>query len=176
MIQCREQQRKLLQGMRRPKLEGNMAQTNPTEESERTMALRCHVNIKRNSVVAIIDTGAAVSIMTKKLMKKLGLTIQEASQVIIVTANGQRERALGVIKNVPLIIHEILIKTTFQVIESTDKTLLLGIDWCRKNKVNVDFDNNEMLITSGLDKVIVPVQCVVGNRIPTIVFDEEIDQ
>ena len=66
-----------------------MAQTNSTDEGERTMALRCHVNIKRNSVVAIIDTGAAVSIMTKKLMKKLGLTIQEASQVIIVTANRQ---------------------------------------------------------------------------------------
>src|SRR5215216_4548632 len=33
-----------------------------------------------------------------------------------------------------------------------------------------------MLITNGLDKVIVPVQCVVGNKTPTIVFDEEIDQ
>jgi len=33
-----------------------------------------------------------------------------------------------------------------------------------------------MLITCGLDKAIVPVQCVVGKRIQTIVFDEEIDQ
>ena len=140
------------------------------------MALRCHVNIKRNSVVAIIDTEATISIMIKKLMNKLGLVIQESSQVIIITANGQRERALGVIKNVPLVIHGILIKTTFQIIESTDETLLLGIDWCKKNKVNVDFDNNEMLITCSLDKAIVLVQCIVGNRIPTIVFDEEIDQ
>ncbi|CAI2193821.1 7078_t:CDS:2, partial [Funneliformis geosporum] len=40
-------------------LKNTLSQTNPTEEGERTMALRCHVNIKRNSVVAIIDTGAA---------------------------------------------------------------------------------------------------------------------
>ncbi|CAG8736768.1 5231_t:CDS:1, partial [Funneliformis mosseae] len=54
--------------------------------------------------------------------------IDEPSQIIIVTANRQRERALGTIKNVLLIIQGILIKMTFQVIDSTDQTLLLGID------------------------------------------------
>jgi len=88
MMQFRLQQQKLLQGMRRPKLEENAAFTSIPEEEERTMALRCHIKIKKNPVTAIIDTGAAVSIMTHKLMKKLGLDIDEPSQIIIITANG----------------------------------------------------------------------------------------
>jgi len=162
--------------MRRPKLEGNAAFTSTSEEEERTMALRCHVKIKKNPMTAIIDTGTAVSIMTHKLMKKLELDIDEPSQIIIVTANGQRERTLGTIKNVPLIIQGILIKTTFQVIDSTDQTLLLKIDWYKKNKVNVDFENNEMILTSGLDKAIVPVQCVVGKRIRAVTIEDELDE
>src|SRR5215208_6813403 len=102
MMQFRLQQQKLLQGMRRPKLEENAAFTSIPEEEERTIALSCYIKIKKNPVTAIIDTGTTVSIMTYKLMKKLRLDIDEPSQIIIVTANGQRKRALKTLKNVPL--------------------------------------------------------------------------
>lgn len=39
------------------------------------------------------------------------------------------ERALGKIKDVKLAIHDLLIPTPFQVIESSKDLLLLGMDW-----------------------------------------------
>ena len=51
MMQFRLQQQKLLQEMRRPKLEGNAAFTSTPEEEERTMALRYHIKIKKNPVL-----------------------------------------------------------------------------------------------------------------------------
>ncbi|CAG8652069.1 3853_t:CDS:2 [Acaulospora morrowiae] len=46
------------------------------------------------TVVATLDIGAAVSIITKKLLDKLHLEINEKSTSVIITVNGMRERTL----------------------------------------------------------------------------------
>ena len=66
--------------------------------------MRCHIRIKGNPVVAILDSGAAVSIITAKLMRKLGLQIQKPSKTIVVTANRTRTKALGIISDVKITI------------------------------------------------------------------------
>ena len=38
-------------------------------------AAKCYIRIKGNPLVAVLDSGAATSIITKKLLNKLGLTI-----------------------------------------------------------------------------------------------------
>lgn len=94
-----------------------------------TTAAKYHVRIQGNPIVAILDSRAAVSIITNRLRRKLGLGIDATSKVVVVTANGQKKRALGQIKEVKLIVQGILIPTPLQVIESPDETLLLGTDW-----------------------------------------------
>ena len=81
---------------------------------------------------AVVDSGAATSIMTKKLMDKLGYKINEPSKLTIVTANGSRIRSLGKINQVPLELEDEFISTTFQVLDSVDDTLILGNDWLQK--------------------------------------------
>ena len=66
-----------------------------TDEVKRTTTAKCYVRIRNNPVVAVLDSGATVSIIINKLRKKLELTINGSSKVIVVTANGARQRALG---------------------------------------------------------------------------------
>ncbi|CAG8612411.1 11572_t:CDS:2, partial [Scutellospora calospora] len=103
-------------------METNTAQT---KESGKTTAARCYVRIKNNLIIAVLNSGAAVSIMSIKTMDKLKLQINEPSTTIIVTTNGTRVRALGRIKDVKLALGSMMVSTTFHIIESTDDMLLL---------------------------------------------------
>ena len=70
---------------------------------------KCYVRIKSNPVVAILDSGAAVSIMTRRLMDKLGLEPDNPSKTIVVTANGTREHAIGQITDLKINIQNLMI-------------------------------------------------------------------
>ncbi len=58
------------------------------EDSQTTTAARCDIYINNERLSAVINSGAVTSIMTKKLMDKLGYKINELSKLTIVTANG----------------------------------------------------------------------------------------
>ncbi len=72
--------------------------------ARKIIAIQYHVKIKSNPIKAIVDIGAAISIMTKLLMKKLELRINSPSKIIIVIANGKKKRALRQIHNILLVI------------------------------------------------------------------------
>ena len=57
-------------------------------EGQQTTAAKCEVYVGRNPVMAIVDSGAATSLISKPLMKKLGLEPNKASNMIIVNVNG----------------------------------------------------------------------------------------
>ncbi|CAG8641505.1 1147_t:CDS:2, partial [Cetraspora pellucida] len=99
--------------------------------------------IKGNPVVIVLDSGAGISIMTKKLVNKLKLKIQEKSSTVVVTMTGARTRALGKITNLNIMIQNTIIPSTVQVIESSDETLLLGTDWFQKAKARLHFDEQQ---------------------------------
>ncbi|CAG8661664.1 16912_t:CDS:2 [Cetraspora pellucida] len=98
----------------------------------KTIATRCYIKIRNNPILAVLDSGAAVSIMFNKIVKKLDLKITEFSTTMVIIANRARVRALGKVVDVKLVVDRILVPTTFQVIKSTDKTLLLGMDWFKR--------------------------------------------
>src|SRR5207248_1072567 len=62
------------------------------EDSQTTTAARCDIYINNERLSAVVDSGAATSIMTKTLMDKLGYKINEPSKLTIVTANRSRIR------------------------------------------------------------------------------------
>ena len=86
------------------------------EDKRKTTAAKCYVRIKGNPVVAILDSGAAVSIMTRRLMDKLGLEPDSLSKTIVVTVNGTRERALGQITDLKITIQDLIIPIKLQII------------------------------------------------------------
>src|SRR5439155_9990600 len=90
------------------------------------------IYINNERLSAIVNSRAATSIMTKKLMDKLGYKINELSKLTIVTTNGSLIRSLGKINWVPLELEDEFISTTFQVLNSVDDTLILENNWLQK--------------------------------------------
>ncbi|CAG8559270.1 17916_t:CDS:2 [Gigaspora margarita] len=153
LLQYPNQRRNLAQVLKRPlvveldpDMETNIVQ--PTN-SEHTTAAHCYVRIRNNPVVAVLDSGAAMSLMSRRMMEKLNLKIDEPSTTVVVTANGTREHALGKVNNLKLAIRDIMIPTTFQIIESTDNLLLLDMDWFVKARARLHFAEKRLYLTYG---------------------------
>ena len=122
--------------------EANQADAN----NRKTSAVRCRIRIKGNPTIAVLDSGAAVSIITKRLMHKLGLKINQTSNVQVITANGECIRALKQISNVKIIIQNISIPISLQVIESPNEILLLGTNWFTKTHASLDFGDQKITL------------------------------
>ncbi|CAG8830691.1 28494_t:CDS:1 [Gigaspora margarita] len=146
-------------------IETNVAQLTLNEW---TTAARCYIRIKNNSIVAVLDSSAAMSLMSKKMMNKLDLKIDEPSTTIVVTTNRTRERALGKIKNVKLAIHDILIHTPFQVIESSIDLLLLGMNWFVRARAQLHFIEKVMYLTYRNKTAEVPILTNGGSPIEVV--------
>ena len=100
-----------------------------SDEDEFTTAAKCSLRITNQVVSAIVDSGVATSIITHKLLKRLGYNITRPSRLIVVTANGAHTRSLGIADNVLITIGQARIMTSFQVLESKDEVLILGNNW-----------------------------------------------
>ena len=146
MLQYPNQRKNLVKILKRPKKVVETNYLHSEEDKRRTTAAKCYVRIKGNPVVAILDSGAAVSIMTRRLMDKLGLEPDNPSKTIVVTANGTRERAIGQITDLKISIRDLMIPIKLQIIESREETLLLGTDWFEKMKAKWDFDTRTLQI------------------------------
>ncbi|SRR6266498_5502243 len=120
--------RAILKAYQRPVIKDPIVLITENSHARKTIVVQCYVRIKSNPVKAIVDIGAAVSIMTKPLMKKLGLRIDSLLKIIIVITNGKKERALEQIHNVPLVIQGILVSVILQIIDFSNETLLLETD------------------------------------------------
>lgn len=141
-----------------------------------TTAARCDVYINDEKLPAVIDSGAATSIMTKKLMKKLGYTIDQPSNLVIVTANGNRVRSLGKIQQVPLEIEGESLPTSFQVLDSMDDTLILGNDWLRKVQAILNWKKGTLTIQAGESPLTTPMNCTrKTNKIQQSSSEEDTD-
>src|SRR5437016_14513781 len=86
------------------------------------------VEINETNVEAIVDTGAAQSIITKKCLEdKLGMIIEEPTNIELVDVNGKRKKALGKIRNVEISLGgKCVTKMTLQVTDATSYNLILG--------------------------------------------------
>ncbi|CAG8781668.1 772_t:CDS:1, partial [Acaulospora morrowiae] len=145
LLKYPDQQRNLSKILKRAK---PPEETNQVSSADmlKTTAAKCYVRVGDKTMVAVLDTGAAVSIITKRLADKLRLTINEKSTSVVVTANRTRERTLGKIKDVGITIQGVTIPVKLRVIESRDETLLLGTDWFQKTKARIHFDEQKIFL------------------------------
>src|SRR3954451_20017901 len=117
-----------------------------SSEGERSSVMRCNAEMEGKVIEAIIDSGAEITAMSRGLMEKLGYEIEEPSNIIIKSANDQKERSLGIIKGVEILLEGEEVITDMEVIESSDELLILGSDWIKRNVKNIDIKNGEMRI------------------------------
>ena len=129
-----------------------------TPEKSRFTSMRSKAEIEDVEIDAIIDTGAAISAITRSLMEELGYKIDQSSNVVINTADGTRSRSLGKILDMELTLNGINTSIDVQVIESKDRTLILGNDWLQKVKARIDMDKGKLSIKGANGLVDIPVE------------------
>jgi hypothetical protein len=110
-----------------------------SDEEESTTAAMVIIRIKGKAQTAIVNKGAATTIMTTALLHRLGCEINRQSRVIVATANGARSKALGVASDILVTIGKIRTLTSFHVLESQDEILILGNNWLKENGAALDW-------------------------------------
>jgi len=84
----------------------------------RITTLSCNVIIDEYIVPAIIDSGAAASLISRETMEQLGYDIEEPSGAIIVTASNKKTKVLGRIRDFPITIEGKIIPINVEVLEN----------------------------------------------------------
>src|SRR6266540_1418189 len=94
---------------------------------EKKPVYRSYVRLERNSIQALWDMGAQISVCTKLLVTKLGLKWTKPTEATnMMTVNGQKSSTLGIVENVQLKIMEALVSINIHIIDSTKEELLIG--------------------------------------------------
>ena len=101
-----------------------------------TISVKCNVSLQNRPYQAIIDSVASISMIAHKVVKELGLTIEKASNSLIVPAVGTSTWPLGIIKDLPVKIDHITIPLTMEVVDTTFYSLLLDNDCNQKMEAN----------------------------------------
>src|SRR5439155_19545541 len=129
-----------------------------SSERKRSLVMRCNAGMEGKVVEAIIDSGAEITAISRGLMKKLGYKIEELSNIIIKSANDQKERSFGRIKRVEILLEGEEVITNLEIIENSDELLILGNDWIKKNVTNIDVANEEMEIRGKYGIQVIPIE------------------
>ncbi|OMH85256.1 hypothetical protein AX774_g1209 [Zancudomyces culisetae] len=87
---------------------------------------------------AVVDTGAACSVITTGALNKIGLEPNHKSSHVIITADGKRHETLGVVTEVPIMISRIEFKASLVVLGNAIPTIILGMDWLLKHKASIN--------------------------------------
>ncbi|CAG8827070.1 4206_t:CDS:1, partial [Cetraspora pellucida] len=150
-------QRKNLAGILRRPLPPHEANLLNSETTRRTTAARCYVRIHNNPVIAVLDSGAAISIMSSKLRHKLGLEINDNSITTVIMATSARAKTLGRVKDVEITIQDVRVPIFLQIIEFPEETLLLETDWFQKANAQLYFDSQKLRISNDEKAVEIPI-------------------
>src|SRR6266498_5206186 len=88
---------------------------------------RSYVRLGRNSIQALWDMGAQISVCTKPLAIKLGFKWTKLTETTnMVTVNGQKSLTLEIMKNTQLKIIDTLVSINIHIVDSTKEELLIG--------------------------------------------------
>ncbi|OMH82628.1 DNA damage-inducible protein 1 [Zancudomyces culisetae] len=99
---------------------------------------RAQVQIFGQDISAVIDTGAACSVVGPKMVECWGLDIDSRNIQIIITTDGKKHPTLGKINNVPVKIASVILPANLVVMEKNEGNLILGTDWLLKHRAIIN--------------------------------------
>jgi len=110
-------------------------------------AMVCDVQVEGKPVKATIDSGAATSVITSKLMKRLKEEIDSPSKIIITTITGDSKRSLGVISDLRIKVNGTLTPIDVEVIEEPKvEKLILGNDYLSMVNANMKYHDMKVVL------------------------------
>ncbi|OMH79795.1 Transposon Tf2-6 polyprotein [Zancudomyces culisetae] len=96
------------------------------------------VKVFGQSIWAVVDTGAACSVVTSNMVEDWGLSPDNYSKQVIVTADGKRHTTLGKVSSVPLKISSFVFPVDLWVMDRNEDILILGTDWLLEHRVSLN--------------------------------------
>ena len=108
--------------------------------------LTCHVRLAHKfETVALVDTGANISILKETIFRSLPAQFRrlQKSTVRVVSATGDALNVIGKAE-IPLKIGTQNIKQEFTVVGNLKQSCILGLDFLRKHKINLNLARNIM--------------------------------
>ncbi|OMH83944.1 Retrovirus-related Pol polyprotein from transposon [Zancudomyces culisetae] len=106
---------------------------------------------------AVVDTGAACSVITTGALNKIGLEPNMKSSHVIITADGKRHETLGVVSGVPIMISKIEFVASLVVLGNMSPTIILGMDWLLKHKASLNLAVPELRLPVDRAEVVTPL-------------------
>ncbi|KAI9327695.1 hypothetical protein BD770DRAFT_334370, partial [Pilaira anomala] len=106
-----------------------------------TTAIYTDVYIGQTKFKAILDTGSAKTVISRKLAEALNLTIDTPSTSVFTLGNGSRQAALGLIYDVPINLGgKIIIPGSIEVLPECPTQLIIGNNWLKRAKAKLNLD------------------------------------
>lgn len=150
----------------RTSLKGKGASSEPTRpsnaaqqygEADDSGPLCCKVVVKGETVVALVDTGSALTLMSKalydRIVHKLVNPCLEESIVNIMGIAGLKRRCEGRIKNIPIKFEGKEWKLTAEVITHPSVDLILGQNFLTEIKAEISLPKLQMILDNGKETV-----------------------
>ena len=138
----------------------------------------CLAEVDGRIVQVILDSGSAGSVISQIFLQKLKGQISRKTNVNMVGINGEKSKALGEVKQLPIRIQGQILPADVIVSEATGYDLLVGNDWLTKYQAVLDWPNKEFRFKVGNKEFIEPATCWKKLTIiedPDDEFEEEND-
>ncbi|OMJ21164.1 hypothetical protein AYI70_g3635 [Smittium culicis] len=113
-----------------------------------TMGTNCRglVKIFNDRHWAVLDTGAACSVISSSFMESLGLEINNISDQTIITADGSKHHTLGIVSDLPITIANYVFPCDTLVLDLKKSLMILGTDWFTKYNAVLDLKAKELVL------------------------------
>jgi predicted aspartyl protease len=127
--------------------------------------MRCELEVNDIMVDVIIDTGAAINVMSNKLRKILNAPIEQKSNFRCIMANGQKVASLGKTTLNIGINEDIILPIEVDVIDSIGKDLIIGNETLKDINAHIDFENKILEIEDNEGTIIeIPVEYEITSK------------
>jgi hypothetical protein len=141
---CPKEKSKVVKALQRPRdIATNLSYNEPGIE---IAPLKCYININGSKIKAIVDSGAAGTILSRHAMEQIGYQIEETTNRNIISANGNRNKTLGKIKDLPIQIEDNVIPIDVEVMETNAYNILIGNDWLSKADATYNWKNHQLTV------------------------------
>ncbi|OMH80418.1 Protein DDI1-like protein, partial [Zancudomyces culisetae] len=123
----------------------------------RTTNCRIIVTVYNKEIWAVVDTGAACSVATPRMVEGWGLIMDEENDQVIITADGMRHHSLGTVRDIPLRIGNNRFTTNLTIMQRKDDSLILGMDWLMRHQAQLNIKDSELRLPLERIMLIVPL-------------------
>ncbi|OMJ20304.1 hypothetical protein AYI70_g4195 [Smittium culicis] len=115
-------------------------------EENSTTNCKSIIKIFGHKYLAVIDTGAACSVISNALLDRIGLEIENEVSQTIITADGKKHSTLGMVNKIPISIAGVEFGADLLVMKNINETLILGTDWLKSHSALIDIRNQELVL------------------------------